>query len=172
MSIIPHSFPAFPKYDELTIYATIKSAKAVGGDLYDFFFLDNKHLCFVIGDVSGKGVPASLFMAVTRTLLRSKADSSLQTGEILTEMNNDLCVGNVSAMFVTFCICVLNIKNGHLKYSNAGHNKPFIIRSNGNIQKLNETNGPALGIFENSKIDIGLIERIDFCLANLVHCIT
>jgi len=150
MSIIPHTFPAFPKNKEFNIYATIKPAKAVGGDLYDFFMLDDDNLCFVIGDVSGKGVPASLFMAVTRTLLRSKANTSLTAGEILEAMNNDLCVGNVSAMFVTFFICILNINNGNVKYSNAGHNQPFIIRSNGAIEKLEGINGPALGLFEES----------------------
>ena len=148
MSIIPHSFPAFPKNKEFNLYATIKSAKAVGGDLYDFFMLDSCHLCFVIGDVSGKGVPASLFMAVTRTLLRAKADISLKTGEILTEINKDLCVGNESAMFVTFYICILNVNNGNLEYSNAGHTSPVILRSNGDIQQIIGTNEPALGIFE------------------------
>ncbi len=149
MSIIPRTFPAFPHYEEFEIFAIIKPAKAVGGDMYDFFLLDDNKLCFVIGDVSGKGVPAALFMAVTRTLLRAKAHKDISPGEILSTMNIELCIDNELAMFVTMFLCILNIKTGELSFSNAGHNKPFIIRD-GSIDKIDKIHGPPLGVLEGS----------------------
>jgi len=100
--MIPHIFPPFPDMPEINLFASLESAKEVGGDLYDFFILDQNRLCFAIGDVSGKGVPASLFMAVTRTLLRSVADKSKNTAEIVQSINKTLSFNNESNMFVTF----------------------------------------------------------------------
>jgi len=102
MGMIPHIFPPFPDMPEINLFASLESAKEVGGDLYDFFILDQNRLCFAIGDVSGKGVPASLFMAVTRTLLRSVADKSKNTAEIVQSINKTLSFNNESNMFVTF----------------------------------------------------------------------
>ncbi|MDD3880445.1 MAG: LytS/YhcK type 5TM receptor domain-containing protein, partial [Syntrophomonas sp.] len=94
MSIIPKIFPPFPERLEFDLFAVLEPAKEVGGDLYDYFLLDNDHLCFTIGDVSGKGVPASLFMAVTKTLIKAKADIRLEPDEILYAVNNELCADN------------------------------------------------------------------------------
>ncbi|HJO95212.1 MAG TPA: SpoIIE family protein phosphatase [Victivallales bacterium] len=157
MSIIPNKFPAFPDNSEFDIYAAIHPAKAVGGDLYDFFMLGDNKLCFVIGDVSGKGVPAALFMAVTRTLLRAKSDVNLKPGEILTRMNTELCIENESAMFVTFFCCLLDLESGRMEFSNAGHNKPLIIRTEGRINTVKEIHGAPLGLFDDSEYDTGEI---------------
>ena len=147
MSIIPKLFPPFPDHDEFDIYAIIDTAREVGGDLYDFFMLDDDHLAFAIGDVSGKGVPASLFMAVTLTLFRAKNGTGSCPGETLTQMNDVLCADNEMMMFVTFFAAVLNIRTGAFEYTNAGHNPPLLVRD-GNVETLPERHGTALGVLE------------------------
>jgi sigma-B regulation protein RsbU (phosphoserine phosphatase) len=102
MSMVPKIFPPFPDRHEFDIFATLVPAKEVGGDLYDFFFIDNDHLCFAVGDVSGKGVPASLFMAVTKTFFKATAANGGTPGEILARLNTEVCRDNESCMFVTF----------------------------------------------------------------------
>lgn len=146
MSIIPKTFPPFPHRSEFDIYGTLESAKAVGGDLYDFFFVDDDHLCFVIGDVSGKGVPASLFMAVTRTLLRDKMSHGVSSAEVISDINESLCADNKTIMFVSFFLAILNVKTGEVQYSNAGHNPPFIVRASGRTEELDACHGMPLGI--------------------------
>jgi len=148
MSIIPKTFPPFPDRDEFDLYATIEPAREVGGDLYDFFFLDDTHLCFLIGDVSGKGVPASLFMAITRTLIKAKAAQGLEPGTLLTRVNEDLCIDNDAVMFVTLFLGILDVRTGEIRYSNAGHNPPFIMRKAGALEKIQGTGGTALGTME------------------------
>ncbi len=151
MSIVPKIFPAFPDRSEFDIFASLEPAKEVGGDLYDFFLLDDDHLCFTVGDVSGKGVPASLFMAVTKTLLKAKADISLRPDEILYQVNNELCKDNDSGMFVTDFLGILTISSGEVIFSNGGHNIPFILRRNGSAGLLPKIPGMALGVMEKAK---------------------
>ncbi len=146
MGMLPKIFPAFPNKKEFDIYATIEPAKDVGGDLYDFFFLDEDHLCFTVGDVSGKGVPASLFMAITQTLVKTKATKGLTSATVLSRVNEDLSLDNPSLMFVTLFLGILNIRTGELEYSNGGHNPPYIIRINGDLETVETTNGMALGV--------------------------
>jgi phosphoserine phosphatase RsbU/P len=148
MGMIPKIFPPFPNLTEIDLYAMMEPAKEVGGDLYDFFLIDDKHLCFAIGDVSGKGVPASLFMAITRTLLRTVAPKQHSTSEIVNTLNQSLSQGNDSSMFVTFFIGIVNIETGHMKYTNAGHNPPVIIHSDGNIEMFETTKNIPIGLFE------------------------
>lgn len=148
MGMIPHIFPPFPNLPEIDLYASLLSAKEVGGDLYDFFLLDDKTLCFAIGDVSGKGVPASLFMAVTRTLLRSVGDKKLSAAEMLSSINKTLAFNNESNMFVTFFLGVIDLRNGMLNYCNAGHNPPVLIRENGDCRFFNLTKAIPLGLFD------------------------
>ncbi len=148
MSIIPKTFPPFPDRNEFDLYATIEPAREVGGDLYDFFFLDDTHLCFAIGDVSGKGVPASLFMAIARTLIKTKATQGLEPGILLTRVNQDLCIDNDAVMFVTLFLGILNTRTGEVRYSNAGHNPPFILRRGGGLEKVQGTGGTAVGVME------------------------
>lgn len=146
MSIIPRSFPAYPERPEFELHALLEPAREVGGDFYDFFFIDDDLLFIIIGDVSGKGVPASLFMAVTRTLLRSKAQQSRQPEQILTAVNRELCQENDSAMFATIFCALFNIDSGLLVYSNGGHNPPFVLGPAGDIIKVSPSGDMALGI--------------------------
>jgi len=148
MSMIPKIFPAFPNIQEVDIHAFLLPAKEVGGDLYDFFFIDEEHFCFVIGDVSGKGVPASLFMAVTKTLIQAKAGKGISSEDILFNTNNDLCRANDETMFVTVFCGILNIHTGHVVYSNGGHNPPYVYKSDGSLQAIPCHPGIALGIMD------------------------
>jgi len=148
LSIVPKMFPPFPNRDEFDIHAILEPAKEVGGDLYDFFFLNEDKLCFVVGDVSGKGVPASLFMAVTKTLLKASSHEGIEPDQVLARVNNELCADNDSGMFVTAFLGIIHIPSGHVACSNAGHNLPFILRRDGSLEKLPRTPGMALGVME------------------------
>ncbi|MCG6189047.1 SpoIIE family protein phosphatase [Maribellus maritimus] len=148
MGMIPRIFPPFPNLKEIDLFASLESAKEVGGDLYDFFLLDEEHLCFAIGDVSGKGIPASLFMAVTRTLLRSVADNKKSTAEIVGSINKTLSFNNESNMFVTFFLGILEITTGRLRFCNAGHNPPILIKNKTEANFFNITKGIPVGLFE------------------------
>ena len=125
MSMIPKTFPAFPDREDIELFASLTPAKAVGGDLYDFFIRDEK-LFFCIGDVSGKGVPASLVMAVSRTLFRNIAAHADLPSHIVKTMNENICEGNDNCMFVTLWVGVLDLQTGHLCYCNAGHDAPYL----------------------------------------------
>jgi sigma-B regulation protein RsbU (phosphoserine phosphatase) len=148
MGILHKIFPPFPERHEFDIYATLEPAREVGGDLYDFFFLDDDNLCLSVGDVSGKGVPASLFMAITQTLIKSKASRGLMPNTVLSRVNEDLSMDNPSFMFVTLFLGILNIRTGKLIYSNGGHNPPYWIRNSGQVLTLESTQGMALGVVE------------------------
>lgn len=130
MGLVPHTFSPFPECKGLELYAMLKSAREVGGDLYDFFIRDSK-LFFTIGDVSGKGVPASLFMAVTRTLIRISANKSDSPKEIVATINDTIVKDNEECMFVTMFVGVLHLDTGELHFCNAGHNPPLITDSEG-----------------------------------------
>ncbi|HSF59020.1 MAG TPA: SpoIIE family protein phosphatase [Candidatus Binatia bacterium] len=149
MSMVPKIFPPFPDRSEFDIFATLVPAKEVGGDLYDFFFLDDDHLCFAVGDVSGKGVPASLFMAVTKTLFKATSTNGGTPGEILTRLNTEICRDNESCMFVTLFCAILNIRTGQVDYCNGGHNLPYYLHQSG-VSPLENTGGRALGLVEHS----------------------
>ena len=149
MSMLPKIFPPFPERHEFDIFASIAPAKEVGGDFYDFFFINDDHLCFAIGDVSGKGVPAALFMAVTKTLFRSTAGTGGTPGEILARLNAEICGDNESCMFVTLFCAILNIHTGQVDYSNGGHNLPYHLHHSG-VSALENFGGRALGLVEQS----------------------
>lgn len=148
MSMIPHSFPPFPDLPQISLHAMLKSAKEVGGDLYDFFVINKTKFCFAIGDVSGKGVPASLFMAVTRTLLRSISDKEESPARIMENLNKSLAYNNESNMFVTFFLGVLDLETGLLRYANAGHNPPVLISCQNGIRMFETAKAIPLGLFE------------------------
>lgn len=148
MSMIPHSFPPFPDLPQVNLYALLKSAKEVGGDLYDFFIIDKHKFCFAIGDVSGKGIPASLFMAVTRTLLRSIADKYDKPADIVNILNQSLALNNDSCMFVTFFLGILDLNDGTVKYVNAGHNPPILIKDDGTVKMVKVNSSIPLGLYE------------------------
>ena len=142
MSMIPRNFPELKSVE---LFATLEPAREVGGDLYDFFMVDEQHLIFGIGDVSDKGVPAALFMAVTKTLVKTNAQYFQSPAKVLTQVNQEICNENESSMFVSYFLGILNIKSGQLAYCNAGHNPPLLIHTNGDIHKLEELHGPVLG---------------------------
>jgi PAS domain S-box-containing protein len=145
MSMLPLVFPPFPDHDEFSIYAVLEPAREVGGDFYDFFFIDDERFCICIGDVSGKGVPSALFMAVTKTLIKSRTTDDFSTASILTHVNTELSTDNKSCMFVTIFLGILNIRTGHLVYTNAGHNPPYLKRGDGALQRLDARHGPVIG---------------------------
>ena len=146
MAMVPKVFPPFPDRKDIDIYATLIPAKEVGGDLYDYFIRDER-LYFCIGDVSGKGVPASLVMAVTRSLFRTVSGHEKSPQRIVATMNRNMTEMNVNDMFVTFFCGVLDLTTGHLRYCNAGHNAPVYLRADGSEQLPVTPNIP-LGILE------------------------
>ena len=147
MSMVPKTFPPFPEREDVDLYAQMIPAKEVGGDLYDFFIEGNK-LYFIVGDVSGKGVPASLVMAVTCRLFRTVADHIQSPAEIVMALNDALAESNESNMFCTFFIGILDLENGHLKYCNAGHNASVIISPSGESKFMEVEPNLPLGLFE------------------------
>lgn len=147
-SILPGKFPPFPERTDFELHAAMTPAKEVGGDLFDFFLLDPERLGFVVGDVSGKGVPAALFMAITRTLLRAAAHHEASPGACLTYMNQSLTEQYAADMFVTLFYGILNTRTGVLEYSNGGHNPPYAFSPDGTVRPLKEPCGPMLGFFQ------------------------
>ncbi|MFO7722694.1 MAG: SpoIIE family protein phosphatase [Bacteroidales bacterium] len=151
--ILPQVFPPFPGRSDFDIYATMVAAKEVGGDFYDFFMIDNDRLGIVIGDVSGKGIPAAIFMAVSRTLIRATGLKGALPGECLHYVNNLLCNESVSGMFVTVFYGILDLQTGELEYANAGHNPPYLAGSDQNIEVLPSAGNTIVGFFEDLAYD-------------------
>ena len=127
--MLPYTFPAFPDHDEFDLYALMKPAKEVGGDYYDFTMIDDTHLAFVMADVSGKSIPASLFMVVSKTLMKSQANNNLTPSEIFNNVNRALCDGNTMGLFVTAWMGIIDLESGIVTYANAGHTPPVIVRN-------------------------------------------
>lgn len=150
MSMVPKIFPPFPDRQEFELSAVLDPAKEVGGDFYDFFFVDKHHLVFLLGDVSGKGIPASLFMAVTKTLLKTDAHDGTNIDQILYKVNNQLCEGNDMSMFATVFCGIIDTRTGNVEYSNAGHNPPVLCRRKKMPEFLNVQGSLAVGSFEDS----------------------
>ena len=144
-SMLPRRFPAFPDRKELELYAVLEPALEVGGDLYDFFLVDDHRLCFVIGDVSGNGVPAALFMAMTKIMVKTRAASDPSPASIVTHVNDALSADNDSCMFVTLYLGILNLRDGTLLATNAGHNPPLLKRQDGQFEWLTGIDGPMVG---------------------------
>lgn len=147
-SALPSVFPPYPNRSEFDIHATMYTAKEVGGDFYDFYFVDEDTLAFLIADVSGKGIPAAMFMMTSKTLLKSCAESGMRVNEVFTHANEKLCEGNDAGMFVTAWMGLLNIKTGRLTYANAGHNPPLLKRADGGFAFLKSRAGFVLAGME------------------------
>ena len=150
-SILPLIFPAFPERDEFEIYASMQPAKEVGGDFYDFFLTDDNHLVMVIADVSGKGVPAALFMMIAKTLIKTAAQTGISPKEILEKVNNQLYENNDEQMFVTVWIGKLNLTTGHMVCVNAGHEYPAIYHKNDKFNLLKDKHGFVVAGIKNAK---------------------
>lgn len=144
-AMIPHAFPLFPGRGEFDLYAMMDPAREVGGDFYDFFLIDEDHLCMVIADVSGKGIPAALFMTVSKTILKSCAMLGQSASEILRKTNEGLTKDNQTGMFVTVWVGILEISTGKMSCANAGHEYPAIMRSGGEFELYKDKHGFVLG---------------------------
>ena len=147
-SLVPRVFPPFPERADFDLHAQMTSARAVGGDFFDFFLIDDDRLAVVIGDVSGKGVPAALYMAAVRTHIKIAAIKSITPEECLQAVNRVLVREKVSSMFATCFYGILDTRNGELRYCNAGHNPPWVLRTGGEVESLTDTGGIPLGLME------------------------
>ena len=145
-SIIPTEPPHQLTEKGYSIYGILRPAKTVGGDFYDFFMKGDQRLYFVIGDVTGKGVPASFFMGMARTFFRTESKYAESTGDLLFRINEDLCMNNPEAIFITMFCGILDIKTGKMEFTNAGHNFPIFARLDGTIKRLEHQHGPPVGL--------------------------
>ena len=152
-SILPRNFPENNGKKIFDIWAKMIPAKQVGGDFYDFFMIDKHRLGFIIGDVSGKGIPAALLMAVTKTLLKATAISGASTDACLAKVNNILVSDSLPNMFVTVFYAILDTRNGALEYCSGGHNPAFVISRDGHLTQLKDTKGLLLGFVPNVEYD-------------------
>ncbi|MBQ5804826.1 MAG: serine/threonine-protein phosphatase [Erysipelotrichaceae bacterium] len=151
MAMLPHVFPPFPDRKEFSLFASMDPAKEVGGDFYDFFLIDDDHLCVVIADVSGKSVPAALFMMASSIIIRGVAGTGVSPEEILTISNRKICSHNPYDMFVTVWLGILEISNGKLTASNAGHEYPAIMKAGGNFELLKDRHGLVIGVMDDTE---------------------
>lgn len=147
-SMLPCIFPAFPEHTEFDIHASMDPAKEVGGDFYDFFFVDKTHLAMVMADVSGKGVPAALFMVIAKTLIKNRAQLGESPEVVLEQVNNQLCENNDANMFVTVWLGIYDLTNGTLRYANAGHDYPAVMRKDRQYEVIRESQDFVLGGLE------------------------
>ena len=154
-SMLPCIFPAFPERPEIDVYATMAPAKEVGGDFYDFFMVDDTHLAIVMADVSGKGVPAALFMVIGKTLIKDHTTPDRDLGAVFTEVNKLLCESNSEELFITAFEGVLDLVTGEFVYVNAGHEMPFISKAGGNFEPQKIPAGFVLAGMEGMKYRAG-----------------
>lgn len=146
--MLPRIFPPFPERNDFDIYATMDPAKEVGGDFYDFFLVDDDHLCMVMADVSGKGVPAALFMVIAKTLIKNRAQLGESPSEVLKNVNNQLCDGNEAELFVTVWLGIVELSTGKGVAANAGHEHPTIRRAGGDYELVVYRHSPAVATME------------------------
>ncbi len=146
--MLPHVFPPFPHRKEFDVFAIMEPAKEVAGDFFDFFFIDEDHFCFIISDVSGKGVPSALFMVITKTLLNAEAKRGYTIEELIYNVNNSLVKNNDTAMFATLFCAILNVKTGELRMVNAGHNPPVIGNQKTGFKYMSMNQNIALGVMD------------------------
>ena len=149
--MLPNIFPAFPDRKEFNIFASMTPAKEVGGDFYDFFFVDKDHLAIVMADVSGKGIPAAMFMMMAKSMIQSRMITGTSPSQVLEDVNNVICVNNHEKMFVTVWLGVLDVKTGVLTASNAGHENPIIKMPGEDFKVINDEHGFVIGGFEGMK---------------------
>ncbi len=154
-SMLPCIFPAFPDRKEFDIFASMDPAKEVGGDFYDFFMVDDRHLAVVMADVSGKGVPAALFMAIGKTLIKDHTLQGLALGDVFSDVNNLLCASNGEGMFITAFEGVLDLLTGEFSYVNAGHEPPYLCRKGENYEQFKVLPGFILAGIEDMGYQVG-----------------
>lgn len=157
-SMLPCIFPPFPDRSEFDIYATMTPAKEVGGDFYDFFMVDERHLAIVMADVSGKGIPAALFMVIGKTLIKDHTQPGADLGQVFTQVNNILCDSNSEGMFITAFEGVLDLATGELRFVNAGHEMPFVSRAGAAFEPQKIRAGFVLAGMEDMKYKAGVLQ--------------
>ena len=150
-SALPSVFPPFPQIKKYDLYASMSTAKEVGGDFYDFYMIGDKKVAFLIADVSGKGIPAAMFMMEAKTMIKSLAERGLEVNEVLTEANKKLCENNDAEMFVTVWMGILDIETDVIEYSNAGHNPPLIYKAGGSFEYVSSHPGFVLAGLDSVK---------------------
>ena len=150
-SALPRVFPPYPNRKEFSIFADMNPAREVGGDFYDFYLLGEDRLAFLIADVSGKGIPAAMFMMTAKTLIKSFAETGAEVNEVLIHANEELCANNDTGMFVTAWMGILDLKTGVVSYASAGHNPPLVRKKSGSFTYLRSRNGFVLGGMEGIK---------------------
>jgi PAS domain S-box-containing protein len=165
MSMIPLTFPRFPEHKEIDVWAYLRPAREVGGDFYDFFFIKEHLFGFVVADVSGKGVPAALLMAVAKTLLKANAQDTTSTAKIIERTNNELSQNNQDCMFITTFFGIFDTKTGVMTYTNAGHNPPYLLSPDGSVNSLHEVHGPMIGVreglaYEQAEVQLGVDDKL------------
>ncbi len=154
IGMLPRSFPAFPERSDIDIHAMLEPAKEVGGDLYNFSMIDDNRLFFVIGDVSGKGVPAALFMAMATTLFKAASMTAKDAAALMARVNTELSRDNVANLFVTAFCGIIDLRDGSVEYSDAGHEAPFLVRADGSVSRLPKPEGMALGVWDDAEFEL------------------
>ncbi len=168
-SALPSVFPAYPNVKEFDIYATMDTAKVVGGDFYDFYMIGEDRLAILIADVSGKGIPAAMFMMTAKTMLKNFAESGLGVDEVFTRANAALCEGNDAGMFVTAWMGIIDLKTGHVTYANAGHNPPLIYRKGMGYEYLKSRAGFVLAGMDGITYKM---QELDLCPGDKIYLYT
>ena len=149
MSMLPKHFA--PERQECTLYGMLKPARELGGDFFDYFFVDDRRVCLIVGDVSDKGAAPALFAAATKTLLKANAHRKASSKSIVTRVNKELATGNEYCMFVTLFLAVLDLDSGDINFTNAGHEPPYIVRKDGGVESAVQRHGPPVGVVEDTQ---------------------
>lgn len=157
-TILPQTFCEFDERSDVRLFAAMQPARQVGGDFYDYFWLDEDRIGFAVADVSGKGVPAALYMAISRTVLRATAMHSLAPGPCMAQMNRILCTDNGSGMFVTAFYGILHVPTGKVHYTNAGHNPPYWLSSTSEPKRFENLGGLVLGVLPEAEYVTGSLQ--------------
>jgi sigma-B regulation protein RsbU (phosphoserine phosphatase) len=160
LGLLPRRDPPFPQHPQFDLHGLMEPAKAVGGDLYDYFMIGEDHLVFIVGDVSGKGVPAALFMAVAKTLFKGNSIAAptqppLDIAKVVELLNRQLCDENPQELFITVCAGILNIRTGQVDFCDGGHDAPLILAADGTIRKVKKVQGLVLGVMDDYPYEAG-----------------
>lgn len=160
LGMLPCREPPFPQYHQFDLHGLMEPAKAVGGDLYDYFMVGDDHLVFIVGDVSGKGVPAALFMAVAKTLFKGNSAAAPppappDIADVVELLNRQLCDENPQELFITVCAGILNIRTGQVDYCDGGHDAPVILSADGRVQRVDKVKGLVLGVMDDYPYQAG-----------------
>lgn len=146
-SMLEKKYPAFDEFPHVDLYADMDSAKEIGGDFYDYFKIDDTHICFSVADVEGKGVSAAMYMAVAKTLIRLRLESGEQLSEVISSVNKQLCMSSMQRRFISMWIGILDVSKGNLSYVNAGHNPPVIVNRDCTSEFLKNRSGMPLASY-------------------------